>query len=114
MGKPVLHFEINGRNGVKLQKFYAKLFGWKIKNMPEMNYGMVKTGGRGGINGGIGQIKGHGVIVYVGVDNVKKYLDAAKKAGGKVVMPPTDIPGGPTIAVFRDPEGNETGLVHGM
>jgi len=34
--------------------------------------------------------------------------------GGKTVMPPTDVPGGPTIAMFTDPAGNVTGLLKGM
>ena len=31
--------------------------------------------------------------------------------GGKTVMPPMDIPEGPTMAQFSDPEGNVIGLV---
>jgi predicted enzyme related to lactoylglutathione lyase len=31
--------------------------------------------------------------------------------GGQTVMQPFDVPGGPTIAQFRDPEGNLIGLV---
>jgi predicted enzyme related to lactoylglutathione lyase len=30
------------------------------------------------------------------------------------VMDPTDIPGGPSIAMFTDPQGNTVGLVKGM
>jgi predicted enzyme related to lactoylglutathione lyase len=29
-------------------------------------------------------------------------------------MPPMDVPGGPSIAQFKDPEGNLIGLVKGM
>lgn len=29
-------------------------------------------------------------------------------------MPPMDVPDGPSIAVFADPEGNQIGLVSGM
>ena len=54
MAHPVVHFEIAGKDGTKLQEFYRKLFDWKVEVDPAMNYGMVDTGGEG-INGGIFQ-----------------------------------------------------------
>ena len=53
MGQPVVHWEIGGRDGTKLHEFYRTLFDWTIQVMPEFHYGMVDTGGQGGINGGI-------------------------------------------------------------
>lgn len=54
MGKPVVHFEIYGKDSGKLQKFYADLFGWEIHADNPMNYGFVHTGAEGkGIDGGI-------------------------------------------------------------
>ena len=38
MGQPVVHFEVIGKDGAKLQKYYADLFGWKISADNEMNY----------------------------------------------------------------------------
>ena len=29
MGQPVVHFEVVGKDGEKLQSYYAELFGWK-------------------------------------------------------------------------------------
>jgi len=29
MGQPVVHFEIMGKDGEKLQRYYAELFGWE-------------------------------------------------------------------------------------
>ena len=34
-----------------------------------------------------------------------------EERGGKTVMPPSDVPGGPRMAQFEDPEGNRVGLV---
>ena len=45
------------------------------------------------------------------VDDLKAYLDKVESMGGKTVMPPMDIPGGPTLALFADPEGNVVGMV---
>jgi uncharacterized protein len=114
MGKPVVHWEIVGKDGQKLQQFYAGLFDWKIDANNPFNYGMVDTGGAGGINGGIGPSQdGPAVRVYIQVDDLQAFLDRAERLGGKTLMPPTEIPGAVTMAMFKDPEGNQVGLVKG-
>jgi predicted enzyme related to lactoylglutathione lyase len=112
---PVIHFEVVGKDGAALQKFYSSLFNWKIDANNPMNYGMVEAG-QGGIGGGVGptQDGSSQVTFYVGVDDLQKALDKAEKLGGKTIMPPMDVPGGPSIAQFADPEGNIIGLVKGM
>ena len=112
MANPVVHFEIIGKDGKKLQAFYKKLFGWAIDAKNPMKYGIVKKE-RGGIAGGIGQAggdKGH-VTVYVRVDDLEKCLAKAVKLGGKVIMPATEIMPKVNIAMFEDPEGHHIGLV---
>ncbi len=115
MGKPVVHFEVIGRDSPKLQKFYGTLFDWKIDANNPQNYGMVDTGSNKGIPGGIGSGSGPGgVTFYVQVDDLQVTLDRAEKLGGKTLMPPTEIPGaGVTLAAFTDPEGNRIGLTKG-
>lgn len=114
VSNPVVHFEITGADGAALQRFYADLFGWKIDANNEWNYGMVETGGEGGINGGIAgeQDGGHRVTVYAAVEDPQAYLDKVEQLGGTVVMPVTDM-GDFSIAMFTDPAGNVTGLVTG-
>ena len=113
MGNPVVHFEILGEDPGRLHEFFGKLFDWKIAKNP-MGYGMVDAGG-GGIGGGIGPAWGQGhVTLYVQVDDCEAYLDRAEALGGHVVMRPREIPGGPTVALFTDPEGHVIGLVKGM
>jgi predicted enzyme related to lactoylglutathione lyase len=111
---PVVHFEITGSDGPELQNFYRELFDWKIDADNEWHYGMVETGGEGGINGGIagGQNGDHRVTVYTQVDDPQTYLDKAVSLGATMLMPVTDI-GGTVIAMFRDPSGNTSGLVKG-
>ena len=53
MPNPVVHFEITGADGSALQNFYQELFDWKIDANNQWQYGVVETGGDGGINGGI-------------------------------------------------------------
>jgi predicted enzyme related to lactoylglutathione lyase len=115
MGEPVIRFEIMGGNGNQLEKFYAGLFGWKIDSNNPMNYGMVDTGAQGGIGGGVGpsQDGGKRVTVYVQVGDLDAALAKAEKLGGKTILPPSQVPGGPKLALFADPAGNVTGLLLG-
>lgn len=110
MPNPIVHFEIIGRDGGALQRFYAETFGWTVNADNPMNYGMVDAGGQG-INGGIGGGEKPLATFYIEVDDPARYLDKVKAAGGKVVMDVTEIPGYVTIAQFADPAGNVIGLL---
>lgn len=116
MGAPVVHFEIMGGNGNELETFYRELFGWKIDSNNPMKYGMVDTGGQpGGINGGVGPSRDGAkrVSVYVEVDDMQATLERAESLGGMTILSPTEVPGGPKLAMFADPAGNITGLFGG-
>lgn len=59
MGQPVVHFEVIGKDGEKLQRYYSDLFGWEIDADNPMKYGSVQREGNVnadgiGIGGGIG------------------------------------------------------------
>jgi predicted enzyme related to lactoylglutathione lyase len=112
MGRPVVHFDIATSDAPKLFGFYTDLFGWKIDADNPMGYGMLESG-EGGIPGGIGTASEGaptGVSVVVDVDDVQGYLDRAQALGGKILVPPYDIPGTGTLAEFLDPQGNRIGL----
>jgi predicted enzyme related to lactoylglutathione lyase len=116
MGVPVVHFEIMGGQGQQLEKFYGELFGWKINSNNPMKYGIVDTGGGpGGINGAVGPAHDGNkrVSIYVQVSDLQATLDRAEKLGGKTILPPSEVPGGPKLAMFADPAGNVTGLFLG-
>lgn len=116
MGAPVVHFEIMGGEAGVLESFYRELFRWKIDSNNPMRYGMVDTeGGAGGINGGVGAGRNgeSRVSVYVRVENLQAALDRAVSLGGKVILPPSEVPGGPKLAMFADPAGNVIGLMVG-
>ena len=83
MGSPVTHFEVHGKDGDTLNKFYAELFDWHVDSDNPMNYGMVDThGGDRGINGGIAQDdQGAFVTFYVEVDDLQAALDKAEQLG---------------------------------
>ena len=120
MGQPVVHFEVVGKDGDKLQAYYTELFGWNIVSDNPMNYGMVdgndnKTiSGDTGIGGGVGQgpdgYDGH-VTFYVAVPDVEEALQKAESLGGTRVMGPEEIMGMVVLGQFKDPEGNLVGVV---
>src|SRR5256714_13768451 len=96
MGNPVVHFEIMGGDGEKLKSFYADLFGWKIDSNNPMNYGMVETGGDGGVNGGVGDGENFSrTRGYIAVPGPQEGLHKIEGAGGETSMPPPGAPLGP-------------------
>ena len=114
MTRPVVFFEIRGKDGERLKEFYASLFGWKIDSNNPMNFGMVTPGIGGpeeGVGGAISQSDQPLCTIYVQVVDLNETLAKAEGMGGRTVMPPMDVPDGPTIAAFQDPEGNTIGLV---
>lgn len=106
---PVVHFEITGKDGRKLQEYYAKLFGWEINADNPMAYGLVPPG-KVGIGGGICAGPG-GIVIYVAVPDLQAALDKAVALGGQVAHPIEHVPGMVTFAHIQDPEGNIMGLV---
>jgi uncharacterized protein len=116
MGSPIVHFEIIGSDAHQLKAFYTELFGWKVGELrPEMgNYGLI-DGDSSGLPGGIGQSDDGKPrsSVYAQVPDLQASLDQAVALGGSVVMPPTEIPGVVTMAMFADPAGNVVGLIKG-
>ena len=116
MANTVSWFEVVGQDGQKLRNFYADVFGWQFQ-MPEglegVDYGMTDPS-QTGIGGGIGTTPagaGHATF-YVEVDDPQATLDKIESAGGKVVMPVTEMPM-VTLAQFEDPEGHLVGLFKG-
>jgi predicted enzyme related to lactoylglutathione lyase len=114
MPSPVVHFEVLGKDAAALQQFYGGAFGWQMQDAMEGAYYMANTGEENAIAGGVGATpdggQGH-VTFYVEVDDPAAALEKISQLGGSTVQPPMDVPGGPTIALFADPEGHVVGLV---
>jgi predicted enzyme related to lactoylglutathione lyase len=93
------------------KRFYSKLFGWTLEPapMPGMEYTLVKYGGEqmGGIMsmppGCEGMPPSWGV--YVTVADVDATAKLAVEMGGKVLVPPQDIPQVGRFCVLQDPQG---------
>jgi predicted enzyme related to lactoylglutathione lyase len=117
MPNPVVHFEVVGKDAATLTGFYEQAFDWKLTDVMDGQYSMVDTGDEGAIPGGVGASQDGGaghVMFYIQVDDPAAALEKIKSLGGSTVSEPMDIPNGPTIAHFADPEGHVIGLVKGM
>jgi predicted enzyme related to lactoylglutathione lyase len=121
MGRPVLHFEIIGKDAKRLQSYYSELFDWEIDADNPMNYGIVDreknlSGDGAGIGGGVGAgpegYEGH-VTFYVEVPDVEEALAKAEERGGKRLMGPDQVMEGLVVGHIADPEGHVVGLSHG-
>jgi uncharacterized protein len=115
MANPVGWFEVTGPDASALQGFYADAFGWNIDASNPMNYGMVAAE-EGGIGGGVAphpEGKNHATF-YIAVPDLDAALAKVAELGGQTIMPPMDVPDGPSIAFFSDPAGNQIGLMKAM
>jgi predicted enzyme related to lactoylglutathione lyase len=123
MARPVVHFEVIGRNPEQLRRYYGDLFGWTFdtpspvaKEVSDAGcYGFIDlitsddgTGIRGGVGGGEGY-DSHAMF-YVGVQDVEAALQLAESLGGTRVMGPATSPNGLVVGHFKDPEGTLIGV----
>ncbi|UCE90274.1 MAG: VOC family protein [Pseudomonadota bacterium] len=91
--------------------FYRDLLGWKLQDekMPDLTYTMIKSEGReiGGMMAIPPDAQGMPPAwgAYVTVDDVDGQMARVEQLGGKVLMPPRDIPEVGRFAVISDPQG---------
>ena len=92
-------------------EFYSGLFGWTRETAIDMGpmgtYQLFATGGDavGGMMRNVGGLPGPLWIYYFIVDGVAAAVARVAAAGGQVVQPPREVPGGSWIAQCVDPQG---------
>ena len=115
MGNPVVHFEISGRDGEALSKFYNSLFGWNINYNTHGIYS-VDPESENGVDGHLfsttdDMCSSNGVTIYIEVEDLQVSLEKVESCGGQILVPPRPIPSGMgSFALFLDPSGNCIGL----
>jgi predicted enzyme related to lactoylglutathione lyase len=114
MGRPVVHFELWTKNQQRLSAFYETVFDWRIREIPELAYRQIETGGGSGIDGGMmtpqeGPWPGN-MAFYVDVEDLAATGARIRAAGGTVLVERQEIPGLGAIALFEDPDGRVLGL----
>ena len=108
----VIHFEIVGKDGKALQRYYSELFGWALDTSNPGGYGITdpaSTGPAVGIGSTPDGSTGH-VTGYVRVNDINETLAKVKDLGGSVVMPKFSPDGSAQLALVADPEGHVVGL----
>ena len=120
----VQHFEIPADDVERASKFYTGVFEWKMQKLanpedPSKDYWFFDTkdeNGNKGIGGGLmkRQAPEHSVTNYITVPSIDDYASKIEEAGGKVIMPRTEIPEMGFILVFLDTENNMFGLYESL
>ncbi|HEX5039766.1 MAG TPA: VOC family protein [Candidatus Limnocylindria bacterium] len=111
MADQIIHVEVTGKDGAALQRFYGDVFGWQLDTNNPGGYGMLR---QGDLSAGIGPAQDGGagqVTFYVHSDDPQATLAKVERAGGKVIMPLTEVAPETKVALFADPEGHVVGLM---
>ncbi|HUR64095.1 MAG TPA: VOC family protein [Candidatus Thermoplasmatota archaeon] len=123
---PVTHFEMPAKDKKRASKFYSTVFGWQMQQLgPEMGdymtAGTVEVDAKrmpktpGAINGGFytptDDPLSQRPSVVIAVKDIKKSMEQVKKAGGKILREPDEIPGVGTWVSFQDTEGNRVSML---
>ncbi len=110
----VNHVEFEVTNLKLAAKFYKALLGFKVQIIPRINYALWSAARKP--SGGFALVKRrrvrHGsTTTLFQVNDIDRYLEKAKKLGGKIVQNKSAIGGGMGYyGAFSDPFGNVIGL----
>lgn len=107
----ICYIEIPAADIRRSADFYAKAFGWRIRQRGD---------GATAFDDGVGEVSGAwvtgrpasptpGLLIYIWCDSVAETIDKVVAQGGHIVQPVGGDPGEIT-ARFRDPAGNVLGL----
>ncbi len=113
MGNPFVHIELNTDDLKGSQKFYSKLFKWKLAAPGGMPYTMIQTGSKetgGGMQKKPMAEAPTAWLPYVEVKDVKATIAQAKKLGAQIALEYQEIGDMGTIGVFIDPSGAALGV----
>jgi predicted enzyme related to lactoylglutathione lyase len=105
MTAPILFFDIAGPAELNLASFYTKVFGWEADQAGQFAV-TITPPLRGAFRPDPAEKR-----IYVGVADVTATLATVVEAGGKIDAPRFEVPGVVVLGLFRDPAGNEMGLV---
>src|SRR5947207_12947297 len=108
----ISHIEFPADDVDRAKRFYEAVAGWQFGESEGFPGSWTfRTGeGTGGGLGKGGESVGNVVRDYINVPQLEAAVSAAEQHGGKVVTPPSEIPGMGRWAAVLDSEGNEIGL----
>jgi predicted enzyme related to lactoylglutathione lyase len=100
------YIELSVTDLAEAKRFYTAAFGWRFND-----YGPSYAGIQGPERevGGLAQVDGEvtagGPLIVLYSDALDASVTAVERAGGRIVAPPFDFPGGRRFH-FSDPSGN--------
>jgi uncharacterized protein len=109
--------QLNTPDPQAAERFYTGLFGWRTEQVAggDQPYWGIYNGDR--LNAGMMLMPSDADapphwLAYFGSDDVNADAGRIQELGGRIVVPPLDVPGG-SILVAQDPHGAAFGLVSG-
>jgi predicted enzyme related to lactoylglutathione lyase len=109
----ICYLEIPAADVAASARFYATVFGWKVRQRGDGQQAFDDT--TGSVSGswvtGRSPSRGPGILTYVMVDSIEQTAPKITAAGGTIVDPAKSLGSpGEAFATFRDPAGNLMGL----
>jgi len=107
----IVHVEIQSNDPPTTTRFFREVFGWKIREMPEMDYTLWNAAS--GPGGGFMKPQegmSPGTLNHIFSKEIESDARKIQAAGGAILMPKTEIPKVGWFAVFREPGGAVLGL----
>ena len=109
------HIGINADDLNRARNFYQRALGWKIEPARWPDWFFVAIDGvlTGGLAKRRALIEGERTATFeitIAVEDIRATLAAAEARGARVLMRPSQVPDGPEVAYFSDPDGNLCGL----
>lgn len=98
------------------QRFYRELLGWEFRNSTRLGRPYVVATHKGRLVGGLVPVtpvadqEVSQWVAYAEVADVESAVAAIEKAGGRTLVPPTDVPSAGRAAVMIDPQGAPLGV----
>lgn len=109
--------ELASKDVETAKKFYCDLLGWTLKQSQttDFPYSEIQNNGRS-IGGMYQMIEKFGDMPthwmnYIAVDDVDALAKRVEELGGKICVPPTDIPNTGRFTVISDPTGGMLALI---
>jgi predicted enzyme related to lactoylglutathione lyase len=116
MANPFVHVELATTDVNKAKGFYGKLFAWKLEDVDDGSYTMIRVGEgpAAGTGGGIMKHPMPGApsawLAYVLVEDVTAATQKAKSLGATIIRDVTDAMGHGRFSIIQDPTGAALGL----
>jgi uncharacterized protein len=106
MANPFIHVELHTHDPDRAKKFYTELFDWKLEDVPDMDYTIIKVGegtGGGMMKSAMPPDARPQRAPYVLVDDIASSTEKAKSLGATLLIDIMEIRDMGRFSIFLDP-----------